>query len=182
LVPDKSSARILFNNAFPGEHLIVLASTTPDENSKASVRVFRYRVGLLPFSHYFPDDGPEKLAITYTAPNRRKNKVVTTAHGEARQEGLVQQELITLGEEVEELKTTPSEEVRHLSQGAKINLMPPRGMMFLDAKLVSAQADVSIIWKQFGKEKTLSLAANSRGKKICDIDKSELEQADFNVL
>ena len=107
---------------------------------------------------------------------------MTATHSEARQEVIVQPELLTLGEEVEESKTTSSEEISHLPQGAKINLMPPRGMMFLDAKLVKAQADISITWNQSGKAKILPLAANSRNKKICDIGKSELDQADFNIL
>lgn len=181
IVPNKDSARILSNSAFPNQHIVVLACRPLDNDAKANVHCLRYRVGLLPFSHYYPDDGPECLVITYTPPKRSKNEVIPTAQSLAGEDSLVQEDLSTIGQVGKESEATTTQENTYLPHGAKINLMPPRGMRFLDAKLIEAQDNVSITWTERGKEKALNILATSRGRKVCKLDAGKIEQADFSI-
>jgi|GEM_PF-2152862 len=81
-VPDKTQSRILFNDTLPSQHLIALAYLVDQNSLNARVQVFRCHVGKLPFSHYFPQDGAEILAITYTSPKRvKENNVVDPQTG-----------------------------------------------------------------------------------------------------
>jgi hypothetical protein len=176
-VPDVANAEIWTDRALPDQHLIALASIASEEGAKARVHAFRYRVGNLPFSHYFPDDG-ESLAITYRPPKRDKNK--SGAQAEAGEEGAAEEQ-VALEQMAEEADATPTAEVVDLPEGAKIKLMAPRGMTLINAKLFSAAQDASISWTRAGKERKVTVPAKGRTKKVCDVAVNDLQGMQFTI-
>lgn len=179
-VPAKGSSHVWFDRALPNQHVLALACLRNADSANWHVHAFGSRVGNLPFSHYFPAEGAECLAISYTPPKRKKNG--GPAAGQAKvAEGGAAREALALEQMAEEAAATPTEEIVALPEGAKINLMPPRGLTFLTAALVHANIDAVVSWTQGGNRKTLNVAVKSRGKKVCDMAAADLQNADFVI-
>lgn len=180
-VPGRHGARVLFDAAYPEQHIVALAHFPLAGNSgKIRVQALRYRVGNIPFSHYFDGNDGQSLGITYTPPKRRKNGTAAVvragsqiAEVEEEAEALEQMEA-----ESEQLETT---QVDALPEGAKINLLAPRGMVLMGANLVARDAGATIRWTQRQKEKAVVIAVAGRGKKVCELQEADLIAANFQI-
>lgn len=181
MVPNKTEATILFDTAYPDQDLVALAHSTLFSGEQVRVRAIRYRIGNIPFSHYLPDDKGECLAITYTPPKRKKNGTgADTAATPVSEEAAEDADAINnMTEEASAIETT---QVEDLSAGAKINLMPPRGMTLLASKLVGQNDDAKIAWTQRQKAKSLIISASGRGKKVCDLSLTDVPGANFSIV
>lgn len=180
-VPGRPKARVLFPDALPEQHIVALAST-PTANSQGKIRVqaVRYRVGNLPFSHYFEGDDGECLAITYTPPKRKKNGTAADVQAGSQVEEVAEEAdaVDQMSAENAELDTAV---VESLPEGAKINLLAPRGMKLLTARLVESNSDATISWVQRQKAKSAVITASGRGRKVCELLPADLEQANFQI-
>ena len=72
-------------------------------------------------------------------------------------------------------------QVTMLPEGAKINLMAPRGMKLVDAKIFREDLDAEITWTQRGKQKTLTVSSSGRGRKVCDLLEADVSAAGFGI-
>ena len=71
--------------------------------------------------------------------------------------------------------------VESLPEGAKINLLAPRGMKLLTARLLESNSDATISWVQRQKAKSAVITASGRGRKVCELLPADLEQANFQI-
>ncbi len=177
-VTNKSKAQVIHGDALPDQHLIALAVYS--DASKAHVYLFRYRIGNLPFSHYFPKHDAETLAISYTPPKRKKKAKLMATQADAGEQGAAAEEL-TLAHMAEEVAIPPTEKIADLPEGAKINLMPPRGMKILEVKIVDSDANIEITWNQNRKSKSLTITTKGRSKKVCTIPLTNLTDFEFII-
>jgi hypothetical protein len=165
---------VLFDAAQPEQHMVALAwsplAATP---GKIRVQALRYRVSNIPFSHYFEGDDGESLAITYTPPKRKKNGTAALVHAGSHIEE-VEEEAEAVEQMAAESEQIETVQVDTLPEGAKINLLAPRGMVLIAAMLLDADADAAIRWTQKQKAKTVVIPASGRGKKVCELTEAEL--------
>lgn len=181
-VPGRDKAHILFSEAFPDQHIVVLASsTTQNDQGKLRIQALRYRVGNLPFSHYFEGDDGECLAISYTPPKRKKNGTAADLQAASEVEEVAEE-----ADAVDQMKVESAEVgaavVERLPEGAKINLLAPRGMKLLAARLVESGSEAKICWTQRQKVKSAVIPASGRGKKVCELLPADFEQANFSIV
>ena len=167
-VPQKGDAKVLFDSASPTRHLVVLASTAAPGNTAVRVQVLRLKIGNLPFSHYFPEDGPECLAIAYTPP-KRSGKGAQVGPSELGEPEGAAEEQVALEEMAAEADAVVTHEVIALPAGAAINLQAPRGMKILSASILAENAAARVRWIQRGRERELVLPPSSRGRRVCDV-------------
>ena len=180
-VPGRQRARVLFDTAQPEQHMVALArSPLAASPGKIRVQALRYRVGNIPFSHYFEGDDGESLAITYTPPKRKKNGTAALVHAGSHIEE-VENEAEAVEQMAAESEQIETVQVDTLPEGAKINLLAPRGMVLIAAMLVDADADATIRWTQKQKTKTVVIPANGRGKKVCELTEAELSAVNFQL-
>jgi len=180
-VLNKDQAQVLCDDALPSRDIIALAYLPHKSSTKVSVHMFRYPVGHLPFSHYFSGEDAESLAITYSSPNRKKNNSSISIEVDTSIEEAVQED-IAFKDLDEASEVTTAEQIADLPEAVKINYMPPRGMIFLDANFVNANDDALIRWDLRGKVKEISISPKIRGKKICNITAAELHDAQFIIV
>lgn len=175
-VPKLDEAQVVADGVEPDEHLAVLYASNGAAAASARVQLLRFRVAMLPFSHYFPDLDGEALAIQYTPPDRKKS--VALPEGVEREtstsEGVELEEMAEVSEETEE--ASPAGQ-----RGTTIRLLPPRGSRFLRFVRLRPDQSAHATWKQGRKSKSHTMPPTGRTKKLCDIGAAELEAANFTL-
>ncbi|MCG2578085.1 HNH endonuclease [Dechloromonas sp. XY25] len=176
-VPDVDTATVIFERALASQHLLVVAC---HENGGGIVRfqAMRFRVESLPFSHYFPDEGAECLAIAYTPPKRNKASLNVDVAPDAPSASEILHDIETLDEVAVEgdLAATVGSDS---GNGAQINKLPPRGMKIMATWLIDAQATASISWVQGTRTKSAALGPTARGKKLFDAVPDQATTVEF---
>lgn len=180
-VPGRQRARVLFDGAYPEQHVVALAWLRLEASpEKIRVQALRYRVGNIPFSHYFDSDDGESLAIMYTPPKRKKNGTGALVRAGS-QISEVEEDAESVEQMASESEQLETEQVVTLSEGAKINLLAPRGMELIAAKLVDADAEATIRWTQRQKAKKVVIPATVRRKKVSELPEVDLAAANFQL-
>jgi len=176
-VPKLDEARIIARDVPSDAHLAILFGFDNAVSGAARVQLLRYRVGLLPFSHYFPNRDAETLSIQYTPPKRKG--VVELPEGTEREtstsEGAELEEMAELAEEALEVATSPDQ------SGATIRPMPPRNSKVLKVVTMQPNQTVTVTWRQKGRDKSYSMPPSGRTKKLCDLTTIELGAANFTI-
>lgn len=180
-VPGKQSATILFNAAYPTQHLLAIAHSPHHGTPLTRVQAIRMRVGSIPFSHYFEGENGESLAISYTAP-KRKQINATAGQPPLPATGDVVEDTIAAESAPDNGVAVDAIQIKELPEGAKLNLLAPRGMTLITAALVNHDSDATISWTQRLKQKSAVIAATGRGRKLGDIDVTDIAKSQFKVV
>jgi len=177
-VPGVGEAKVIFNGASSSQHLFVVAS---QENGGGNVRfqAMRFRVESLPFSHYFPAEGPECLAIGYTPPKRGKAAASVNVAPDTPSASEVDQDLETLEEVAAEGELASANADADPPKGAQINKLPPRGMKVIATWLLDSEATASISWTQGTRARGATLGPTARGRKLFDAAPDMVKAVEF---
>lgn len=175
-VPRLDEAEVIARNVNSNEHFALLCAFNSAAATTARVQFLRYRVGMLPFSHHFPNLDAEVLAIQYTPPDRAK--------GTELPEGVERETSTSEGAELKEMAEV-SEETEEVSpagpRGATIRPLPPRGSRILLFTRLRAEQSVRVTWMQGRRSKSYDMPPTRRTKKLCDLAAAELETANFSL-
>jgi hypothetical protein len=175
-VPKLDEAQVIARGVRPNQHLAILCATGGDGAATVRARLLRYSVGMLPFSHYFPERDGEVLAIQYTPPDRTRG--VEPAEGVEREtsteEGVELEEMAEVSEETEEAVPAGQRDsnIRHLL---------PRGSRVLKYAILAPDQTVRAGWTQGRKAKSFDMPPAGRTKKLCDLAAADLAAADFTL-
>jgi hypothetical protein len=175
-VPKLDEAHVIARGVTPGQHLAILCAIGNGGAATQRVQLLRYSVGMLPFSHYFPDRDGEVLAIQYTPPDRTREPELGEGleRETATKEGADLEEMAEVSEETQE--TLPATQ-----RDANIRPLLPRGSRVLRHALLDAGQTVRVGWTQGRKSKNFDMPPTGRTKKLCDLTVAELEAAGFSL-
>lgn len=175
-VPKLDEAQVIARDVKPGQHLAVLCVIWGNGAATVRVQLLRYSVGMLPFSHYFPDRDGEALAVQYTAPDRTRgaDPAEDVERETSTEEGAELEEMAEVSKETKEALPAVQRDtnIRHLL---------PRGTRVLRFALLDAGQSVRVGWTQGRKAKSIEMPPNGRTKKVCDLAAAELAAADFSL-
>jgi len=180
-VPKLDKAQLIAKRVRPDMQIALVCAVDRVIGEAAAVQILRYRVGSLPFSHYFPNQDAEILAIQYTPPKREK--------GTGLPRDIESETLSTEDSELNEVQETAEEALEEAGlsgvRGATIRPLPPRGFKVIQHILLTADQSVRVTWHQQDKAKSHVMAPLSRfhggTKKLCSLSATEIEAASFAV-
>ncbi len=169
-------ARVIASNVKPHQHLAILCAINGATLTPTRVQLLRYSVGMLPFSHYFPEQDGEALAIQYTPPERGKGAEIP--------EGVDRETSTSEGAELEEMAEV-ADETQDVSlttqRSTTIRPLPPRGSRILASTLLDTNQSIRVTWTQGRKSRSYEMPPTSRTKKLCDLASAELDAANFVI-
>jgi hypothetical protein len=179
LVPNATMSKVWFDSVPSQGHIVIVASQLI-ESGAVRFQALRLRIDNIPFSHYFPEQGPEALALSYTPPKRASSEDPVDVSVQNPEANDVERDLDIIAESAAETEL-PNVAPMWWHSNPNVRLLAPRGMMVHTAYSLPPDATAEITWEFKGRTREASLLSNARSRKLLDCQPEQSGAIVFSI-